>query len=744
MFQNIGRISLISRIFNVHGDEWPRVNMAWLITLLYRVGFVIGWTTIVGLLVMRFGISYLPHLFAINAVFTILGSLFFSSLFNRFKKETLLVISLFCAVIVLFAAYYFANANQVLFFLLLVSAEAFFLVHYRIMLTGYIEERFNPVESERVFPLIESSETIGGIIAGLVIVFLTGVVNTSGLILLWIILLLLSVPLIFLYRPLRQEEAERGHVGFFTRVKKEFQKNRHVSFVKYLFLIVFLQWLLFNLLDFQYTKAVYQDISNVVMDSGAGFEHAFVHNLGQLFILFSGSALLIQLFFGSRIIKSLGIVGTMIVHPIVTLLSLFGLTVSYNFTNAVIAKNNFTVTSILHLNAYHGSFYAVNEESRECVREVFDGIARPLGAILGTFALIILQKFAGDFSLVFYVNLLMIIVTAFMLYFTIFIQGRYTRVALNDLLNSESEIEKLNAVDILAQKGHQKAVNVLVRILHDKNSSTNLKVRILRAFSELKDISVVFEIMRCFAFEDAVVREAALDALHSYSIFKKENKKHLVLAHAVVCELEKLYKVEKNIDIRSKIISLLSNISSSISFEFLLKVLNTAESDLKADAILALSNFNDPEIYKIVRPFLSSSDRKQRLSAMCTLGKFKDFKDEVLGMISSYVNSGHDLDLCDAIYAIGELKISKKKRICFEHLHSRNVHLKLNSAIALAKMGYYEAVPALIDLLFHKKDELKLIFKKMFRNVDVRIAKNLDRIVKNLTGKTLVEFISNQ
>ena len=72
-----------------------------------------------------------------------------------------------------------------------------------------------------------------------------------------------------------------------------------------------------------------------------------------------------------------------------------------------------------------------------------------------TIALIILQRFFVDNQLVFYINFSMILVSSFLLYITYNQQNTYTNLAINDLKHSKIEEIRLNAIDILAQKGHK-------------------------------------------------------------------------------------------------------------------------------------------------------------------------------------------------------------------------------------------------------------------------------------------------
>jgi HEAT repeat protein/ATP/ADP translocase len=742
MLQHIRQLSLLNKIFNVKGNEWSRISIAWFLSLLYRVGFVVGWTLIVGLFVSRFGISKLPYLFVMNAVLTMAGSLFYSVIIEKFRPVNVLVSTLFISAFVLSLAYYFIS-DYVLFFAFLLVAEATFLVQFRIRLHGFVEEMFTPIQSERTFPLIESAETIGGIFAGLMVVLLSSSINLESFVLIWIILVLLMIPFVFICEFLNKKvltlsesinKREKSYLGVFSKIKTELGGfKRHLSYIKGILILVFLQWLLFNLLEFQYTKAVFQNVSDVIFEAGGGFEHAFVHDLGELFILFSASALLIQLFLGSRLIKGLGVSGSMILHPLVTLLSLLGLLFSFNFTNAVIAKNNFTITTIIHTNSYHSSYYAIKESLREYVREFADGFIRPFGAIFGTLIIIILQRFFISESLTFSINALMIFAALIFLFITILQKRSYTHVALNDFKFSRHKEERINAIDILSQKGHFFNLSILGEALLDKNELLSIKIRILRAFSEIKSPASIEYVLSSLSYSDVLIRKASIEALLSL---------RPILDHKIILELERCFKNELDSDVRLKILVLISSLSNILSFEFLISVLKKSRGKFTADVIYALGKYSDPAVSFYIRPFLSSENPSERLFALVALGNFNEYRAECLNLVKKLLKSSVQRNVIRGLFASGELKIRSNKKLCIKYLNSSNVNVRISSAIALAKMGYFVSISPLVGLLFGPDKSISLKVKNLLENVDVRIYKNIARIVEHLASSEIEKIIS--
>lgn len=414
---------LFNRIFNVQRGEWSRILSAWMMKFLLRIALVVAWTLMIAMFVSRNGISNLPFLFIFNAIFSILGTFLASFAIRRIRRRNLMLILVFASIFFFFLSKVLNNLDSQMFFMVLFIAEGIFLVQLKIALDGFIEEKFDFLQSERTFPLIESSETIAGIFGGILIISLSSFIDTINFVFFIIAVLFLFSSLVVLPHFLRKGgklNIRRKHS--FVHLKDECLHRNYSPFVISLFFIVLLQWLIFNLLEFQYTSAVYKTASNTILEAGSGFEHVFVHDLGALFILFSGSTLLVQFFLGSRLVKYLGVMGTMIMHAVVTFLSLVGFLVSFNFYTAIFAKNNFSMTSSLNTTAYQSAYYAISDGVRDYTREVLEGIVRPAGALLGTALLIFLQKYVDGENLTFYISFVLVFFSL-LLVFTTWMSG---------------------------------------------------------------------------------------------------------------------------------------------------------------------------------------------------------------------------------------------------------------------------------------------------------------------------------
>jgi HEAT repeat protein len=737
--------SIFEKLFNVNRSEGKRVAFSWFINFFYRIGFVIGWTIIVGMFVGRYGIIMLPILFVVNAAFSIIGTLLYSTFIERFKKDDIIFFSVAIATFILLLASQFGESHPIVFFALLLAAEAVFLVQLKIVSNGFIETLFTPLESERTFPLIESSETIGGIIAGVLVSLLSNTIATSSFVYFWVTSILFILPCVLYYkigmrdveRLALEEEKHDAPSGLFERLSDSISQIRHVSFIKGLFFVVVFQWIFANLIEFQYTKAVSENISAAVLGSGSGFEHALVHNLGTLFILFSASALFIQLFVGGRLISSLGIVGSLLLYPVVMLLSVFGLSVQYGFPTAVLAQTNHTITHAIYLNSYHSAYYSIKEHFREHTREFLEGIVRPFGALLGTGMLILAQRFYSGQNLTLVINLVMIVVL-FVLFFVIYsLQGRYTKLACHNLLKSDNKIERVEAIEILSQKGHKSGLPVLLSVLNDPKESDYIKIKILHALSELQDFDAIDGIIQMFKERKIEIRFAAVSALLKYQSVKNFFFKHVFHEYRMIEALKDLYGKEKNEEIRSVIVHLLSRLNPVGTFGFLLDALKNTKGLLRADVIIALGRYNDNHVIPYIEPFLHSNSPIEKAASIVALWKYDEYRDDLEFMLDKMFKHNSKNIVRAAVYAVGELKLKSKRKECVKYLDSKDKDLKFCAVLSLAKMGYADSVKAIVDILFGEDQEFSFEMKRALNRLNHEGRKLIDKKVRKLVSSKI-------
>lgn len=784
------RLSFISKLLNVSKAEIGRVSTCWFLNFFLRFAFVIGWTVLTGMFVSRFGIANLPYLFITNALFIIFGTALYSEVVHRVKKEILIIASVLLAALALLIAQFFSG--HWLFFAFLIIAESVFLSQLYILIGLFAEHLFSPLESQRTFPVIESSETLGALFGGLFVAMTASHIPAYKFIYVLILLLLLMIPIIFIFKKTQKipsldssknKDPLFKNVSQLKRITEGARLMQKKPFLKALVAIVLCQWIFIGLLEFQYTKAVEQSVSHseepLIVTEEAKFsfslvtnknlykqsftaephhgvklfetESKLIQNLGSLHVLFGASALFIQLLIASRLISTLGVAGSILLHPVVMIFSLIGLTLQFGFPMAVLARNNFEISNVIFRSAYHSSFYVILENFRSEAKEFLEGLVRPFGSVIGMLLLILCARIYTDSKFVLSVNELMTFTALVMIWAGIHFQKHYTQLAKRHLLTEESGPEKLHAIEILSQKGHDHAALALTKFLYSPNENVFCKMAVLKALGNIGDYDSIPAILDAFKDKSKRVRKAAILALMSFKGLNKNFSNKVIFQYKIISSLKELFKREISNDIRTQIIRLLSKFNQADVVGFLFDVMNNSNRALKVVSIKYCKNFNDISVSSYIEPYLSSKDPILKASAIIALWHFDKFKPELKRYIDEMFNSRLKSVLLAVIYAVSEIDYTKKNHILMKLLNSKDNSLKLAAALALAKLDRDEALHILIGYYLDGtkvqinkiKDELNNFSQACKENFDKLLYHEVSFRINKLCRKHNVTILSD-
>ncbi|MBN1494270.1 HEAT repeat domain-containing protein [Candidatus Peregrinibacteria bacterium] len=630
--------------------------------------------------------------------------------------------------LVLFTALLFITINQFVFIILSIGALAVFFSQIYILNTAFIEDLFSPLESQRTFPIIESAETIGGIIGGLLITFFAGQIQSFIMIYIMIVSLLLICPIVFAHRQLlkklpfiRFKKKKITAKLSLQVIKESFAHMGNYPFFKVILMIILGQWIITNLLDFQYTSAVYEGVSESV-----NAEAELTHGLGSLHIIFYSFALFMQLIVASRIISSLGIVGSLMLHPLVTLFSLSVLFFRFGFTSAVLTKLNFEMTNIVYLNAYHSTYYALEHKAREQLREVLEGFAQPVGSLLGMFFLLFFEFiFKGNF-LTTAVTVFMAVIASGMLFVLLKNEHKYTHISVKNLLHSNNIPLQLNAIEVLAQKGHKGTADVLTKTLKSKQIDTKVRIKILETLGHMQEKKSLLEIIDNLKSDSANVRSAALKALNKFEKIEKDIINFPFSNHRINEELQKLFAIESDKNTKALIISIIIKINKNNLVPFVFELLNSKDNRLIADSIAVCSYFNDINLLHYLLPFLESDDPKIRGNTVVALWQFKHYRAQLLPVLEQLLNSKVKQEKIAGIRVVGEIKAVYERIRLRNYIQSDDNETRLEAGIALCKMGYNEGVLPIIDMIVSDNQILKDRALHAVESMNKNIIKNIN------------------
>ncbi len=762
----------LNRLLNVSNQEWPRICIAWALTFLARIGFIIGGSVLLAVFLSRVGIELLPGLFLMNALFMMGGAFVFKKLVHRFRREMLITSIVIASAVALLLSIYLLERNTILFLVCFLLAESIFLSQLNILVSLFNEELFSPLESQRTFPIVESAETVGGIMGGLCLSLFAADIPTYKFILFWVLLLLAILPIVLLFNAKtmqvpRLEETEEHH---HKKLKEGFSEIKKIPFLKTLMLVVVLHWGIINLLEFQYTKAIQQDVysqeeDTIVLHESTEvqlateeektaeeeYQHLIAQKLGTLHLIFNSAALFMQLIFASRIITYLGVTSSMLLHPLVTMLNLILMTLRFNFFSASMTRGSYELTGILFKNSYDSTYYSIPHSIRTDMKEWMQGVMKPLGAILGTLVMILVAFTLKGPPQTLALNFILI---AMSLSMTIAVWGlgrKYTQMSEQNLSHKLDLPTRLNAIEILAQKGHEKTTFALQKILKRENEPEILKEGILHTLGIQEDIESISSVLEMLSHKNEHLRLAAAQALSQFHKLKKALMEQSFTRYRVIESLKDRLLKEQNEAIREELVYVFYSLAPETLTEFLMETIKI-ETHQKAIFIRMLRLFHDSNLRFYLEEHLNSRDAEVKAAAVIALWQFKPLRNELRHHLSQMLTNPKESVLCHGIEACGIVKESFFKKELKNHLSQGTEKVKQTALLALAQMEEPSTIPTLVDALsnpahewFNRTFNLLGKFPKRFGDLlqsalHLRIAEKISELLATQKGKKLSEI----
>jgi MFS family permease len=654
-------------LVNVYEEEFSEVFVMWFLSFVYRLCMVLGWTVMVAFFVGEYGVKFLPVLFALHAFSNILGSLFFGKIISRFEKSSL---SLYLAILISFlfavTAFVYTVSPEVFLLACLVSVSLF-LSQFKIVRSLFAESIFSPTQAARVFPVIESAETFGVLIGGSLVAFLSLMFPIHKIFLVMVVCMLLCVPTILFYLdksmlvPYRKlfsvpekgvliEEDKDLDWGL---IVDQFKNNR---FVSYLFMIVLFQFIFFGILEFHFTFVV-EEFSKSYHHSG-GIESNLAADLGLIHAVFAAVVLFMQLFVTSRLLKYMGAISTMLISPIVMIVSTVGMLFGFSFPSVLIARFNQEVTHVLHYNAYHTSYYALSHKFRTAVIELMEGVVRPLGTIVAMVVLFCMNYFLPN-QFTMYSNIFSLFVLFGIIVLTKKFGKEFDNKPIRSLQMSNSLVEQMTAIEIL-ESVSDKELNVkMVKDLlkHRADLRGIVKGRLYKYIGEHGETEDVFFLIERYEFEDCKVE--ILEAINSLFHAKIKGFGENVFTLEFMYQFyDKLVDEEVDGENYAELIVFLSLFY--VQSGNVRAIVTLCDNILNENNCLcfveALSENTDPGMYLLFKKYLEYDSSKVRMAFLTLLDDYMP-KDKIKSLVRSCLVSSDEMSV---VYGLIYILIAKE------------------------------------------------------------------------------------
>ncbi len=769
---------LLNKILNINSGEWSRVGTSWTITFLSKISFVIGWTMLVALYLKHGGITSLPFLFILNGILTMTGIYVYAGIIQRMSKEKIMILTCLTIIMLLFSTN-FSQGYQWIIIATILVCQSMLLGQLNVQIALFVEDMFSPLESERAFPIVESAQTIGGICGGLILALLAKHIGINSFIHIWIIVISCMIIAIVIFQShkkklpfLKFKKRPAQEKSNLDRIKQSINTVKYNSFLKGLAVVILLQWVFINLLEFQFTKSIHQTVTNtqentIVFENTGGllqasllenpssssgspvktqqinqqisYEQMIAFDLGSLHMIFNMATLFIQLFLASRVIKSFGIVNTMIINPVVNFISMIGLTLHFSMISAVTAKTGHEATHTLFQSAYYTSYYGLKEHENKQMKELLETAVKPIGAILGMLLVLLLQMFSLGNTVTLNINLLMMatmLITTGMLFK---MRKSYMHMAKRLFESTKDNLEqKIASIEILCQKGLEKGRELLSEALQSSQEDKTIKIKILKEFGELEDYKALPDILDYVEHDDQDIKQAAIESLGKFKNLNRKVFSHAFSKYRIITTLKQLFEKENSEEIRAAIIKSLAHLDENQIGEFLINIIKTTRNHkVRADCIYLCKLFNDPSIAYYIRPYLKSRHIRTKAHTITILWKTRKYRNALEKEIHTLMKSESPKVKGWVCYLIGETNPKKQILYLQNQLKIPRKTVQRQAALALAKNRDPHGIEKLAELLLDSDSKFS---KKTFQTLDTLKEDVQESLTRLLQHKASIEI----
>ncbi len=394
-------IRLLSRLFNIRSNEWPRFLLIYAVYFITLTGWQWGRPVVEAAFLTEVGVEFLPWVFVVNGIVTIIGSAIYTAFADRVNNTKLLVALFIVSILGVSVGLFFLISGStgvivpliILFLVLNVPLLDIFNIHWPI----YVNSFYNTQSAKRIIPLLASGARFAGIAAGLSLPYLNQFFQpdpTNSIVIIWLSTLIIATIIAALIPRLLRRQAEETGVFPIQTVNEPESESSYLDNVREGFQFVyqsqFLRWLaLGTILTFTLLPLInYQSLQ--LLDVNLQSEEEIANFIALLNVIGNLIALPIQLFVLNRLISRVGLGNASLIFPIATL----GISATLSFFRTVPAAAlgyiNGSILRTTFRNPVDNLLYnAVPLRVKGRARAFIVGFVVPIGGLIGGLLLFI-------------------------------------------------------------------------------------------------------------------------------------------------------------------------------------------------------------------------------------------------------------------------------------------------------------------------------------------------------------------
>lgn len=303
----------MGKLLGIHPNEWKRFLVFFHLNFILAVGITIGSAASLSLFIIRYGVEHLPVVFMLTSVFTLFVMAIYNNFMGRISNEKLFLIILGINAAAILVMWHFVRVGFSPIYLLLYPGYSIITAlsynHTFVIVYDYFDAR----ESKRLFPLIVSGVSLGGILGGFGVKALLKFTSTENLLLVWIVFMALTAAVVLSIRVFGVEGVEKkpagrkkSSLGFFAVFAHNFRAVMRFPLVRVLILSTVTITIAFFIADF---------LSNKVFSQRFPVEADLTSFLGVFAGVSSLLGLILQVGVLPRLLARFGVAGTNFVYP---------------------------------------------------------------------------------------------------------------------------------------------------------------------------------------------------------------------------------------------------------------------------------------------------------------------------------------------------------------------------------------------------------------------------------------------
>jgi len=509
------------QLLDIRKGEASKVVITWLMCALLSVGYAIGWSAVHSMLVKRMGVEYLPYTYIGISLLGVFGSSVYLLFADAVRRDRLLVIFAGATGLALVLARLLVTARPdgekgftlplLLFFLAVFFAQGVGNSTLGTQVWTIINDIFRPSQGRRIYPIIGTAGTIGGIAGGASIHFLAGSLGTANLVIVWAGSIWALIPLTLWLRKRfggelrgrRQGTASPKPAGGHLAEGWKFLTSSKMAAILGFVAVMF--WVVGSVADFQYTR---------IMNAAFPSESKLAGYYGIYGMVINTSGLFVQIFFSGYLIRRIGIARGLCALPVTALAGFVLIAVRFAFWPGIALRYTWDMVGMtLQGNSYQLAMNAVPAALRARVRGAIEGVVNPLGGVIGGILILVLHHTfdaTGDRGWADPVTLAGLVLAAAWL----IVVSRSGEIYLNTVSENLRSAEKrtaMDAIDCLEEPGNPRVEELLAEV--EKMPDPEMRAAAARVRGAIRSSDSLSALARSCADPSPNVRRASVLAL---------------------------------------------------------------------------------------------------------------------------------------------------------------------------------------------------------------------------------------